>query len=129
MIYGTILISASIFLVRIEDATDVLINISALLVLIEIPKVFGGLFKIHLETYHEDLTSSDGFMKLETTKYERESAYSYTFTFFMIYISAMIINYVRSNIGMCLDFDSYYDEYYVKQLADSFRPSKLYEFI
>ena len=123
MIYGTILIETSVYLVRIEDATDVLINISALLVLIEIPKFFGGLFKIHLETYHEDLTSTDGFMKLETTKYQRESAYSYTITFFMIYITAMIINYVRSNIGMCLEFDLYYDEYYVKRLVDSFRPS------
>ena len=66
MIFGVVLMSATVFLIEIIDLTDCLINVSALLILIEIEKVFGGLFKVHLQTYHEDLTRREDFMKIET---------------------------------------------------------------
>ena len=56
---------------RIQDITDCLINLSALLIIIEFDKIFGGLFKMHLDTYYEEITNDENYMKLESTKQAR----------------------------------------------------------
>ena len=71
IIYSTIYLISAQYLVRIPDLTDCLINLSALLIIIEFDKIFGGLFKMHLDTYYEEITNDENFMKMESTKQAR----------------------------------------------------------
>lgn len=59
---------SSIYLLKIDNLTDCLINMSVLLILAEFYKLFGGLFKMHLEAYHEEIAENDQFMVIKSKK-------------------------------------------------------------
>ena len=67
MITGVTVFLSAMFLITINDLTDCLINLSALLILTDFDNIIGKVFMLHLKTYYFEMTNRDIFLKFDST--------------------------------------------------------------
>ena len=61
--YGALLFVSVSFATQIDKTLDVVINMSALLVINDLDKIFGNFFMHRLKVYHREILSSENFLK------------------------------------------------------------------
>jgi hypothetical protein len=62
ILHGAILYVSVAFILLIEEFSEVIINMSALLIINELDNIFGNFLMQRLKTYHRDIIKQDNFM-------------------------------------------------------------------
>ena len=65
ILHGALLIMSMNFILLIEEFSEVIINMSALLIINELDKIFGNFFMQRLRAYHKEIIKQENFMQFD----------------------------------------------------------------
>ena len=77
IIVTAIVTASSIYLEKLDTVTDILANMAGICALQDFGVIFGFLFDMHLQKYHQDIQGSDDYLQFSKSQLQMDIAYWY----------------------------------------------------
>ena len=83
-----------------------MVNLAGFAIIVEMDNYVGKFFILYLETFHEEITSDEEFLKFESNKENRVTAFVFCASYFVIGPLAIIVSLIVQ-YQKCLNIDEY----------------------